>query len=97
MSKALDWEGIVAEVHRRKMTMTKLATLNGLDPSTCRKVKTHTHRKAEAIIAEFIGRKPEDLWPNRYPIRTSRIFDSAKHSALESQIATVCADERVAA
>jgi len=97
MSKALDWEGIVAEVHRRKMTMTKLATLNGLDPSTCRKVKTHTHRKAEAIIAKFIERKPEELWPDRYPVRTSRIFDSAKHAALESQIAKASADVRVAA
>ncbi|MBP1862176.1 helix-turn-helix domain-containing protein [Rhizobium herbae] len=97
MKPKLDWHDIKSELHRRSMTLTKLAELNGLDPTACRKVKSHTNRKAEAVIAAFIGRKPEELWPDRYPIQTSRIFDSKKWAALESQKATTSADTRKAA
>jgi len=88
MSKAkpsMDWEGIKAEVHRRKMTFTELAVRHGMHPSLIRKVKSATLYEAQAVLAAFIDQKPEDLWPDRYPRKTSAIFDSAKWGPAEGQ------------
>lgn len=93
----LDWFDIKSELHRRGMTLTKLAELNDLDPSACRKVKTHPNLKAEAAIADFLGRKVEELWPDRYPIRKSRILSSKYDGPLESQKSALAADTREAA
>lgn len=84
MNKQWDWHSIKAELHRRGMTLTRLATLNGLDPSACRVVASRTHRKAEAAIAKFLGVSPATLWPDRYPARTSRILSSKYEAAAAS-------------
>ncbi len=76
MDREWDWFSIKAELHRRGMTLTRLAELNGLDPSACRCAGSRTHRKAEAAIADFIGVPVEKLFPDRYPIRTARILSS---------------------
>lgn len=75
----LDWHGIKAELHRRGMTLTGLGRMSGLDPSACRRVNTSTNYAAQAAIAEFIGQKPEDLWPDRYPKGKTRILDTTKY------------------
>jgi len=92
----MDWEGIKAEVHRRKMTLTELAVRHGLHSSLLRKVKSTTLYEAQAVLAAFIDQKPEDLWPDRYPKKTSAIFDSAKWGPAEGQKSRAAAD-RVAA
>lgn len=91
---ALDWHGIKAELHRRGMTLTELAKRSGMDPSTCRKVRSRTHYGAQDVIASFIGRKPEDLWPERYPKGKPSILDSAKFPPVASQKSGDVADSR---
>lgn len=93
----LDWHGIVSALHRRGMTLTKLAELNNLPESACRKAKTIPYRKAEAAIASFLGMKVEELWPDRYPVKKSRILDSKYEGSLESQKSALAADIRAAA
>ncbi len=97
MKREWDWHSIKAELHRRGMTLTRLATLNGLDPSACRVVASRTHRKAEAVIATFLGVEPAALWPDRYPARTSRILSSKYDDAVASQKSPPRSDMRSAA
>jgi len=73
----MDWLGIVAELHRRGMTLTELALRNGLPAGACRKARSIHHYPAQAAIAKFLGFKPEDLWPDRYPKGKPRILDTA--------------------
>lgn len=82
---ALDWPGIVAEIHRRGMTLTELAKRNGLPIGACRKVNSQGHYKAQKLIADFIGHRAEDLWPSRYPKGKPRILDTSKYPPVSSQ------------
>lgn len=91
---ALDWHGIKAELHRRGMTLTELAKQNGFDPSTCRKVNTSTNYRAQEVIAKFIGRKPEDLWPSRYPKGKTHILDTQKFPPVASAKTSGAPDSR---
>lgn len=93
----MDWEAIKAEVHRRRMTLTELASRSGLHPSILRKVKTMTHYAGQAALAAFIDQKPEDLWPDRYPKKSSGILDTVKWPPLESQKSNASTDMRTAA
>lgn len=93
----MDWEAIKAEVHRRGMTLTELAVRSRLHPSILRKVKTMNHYAGQAALAAFIDQKPEDLWPTRYPKKSSGILDTAKWPPLESQKSNASTDMRVAA
>lgn len=87
MSKAVAWSSkrILCEIHERGMTLEQLAIRNGRNPSSMRNVWSRPNSINEQIIADFIGVKPEVLWPNRYPKKTTRIFDSKKWGTLESQ------------
>lgn len=67
---------ILAELRQRGMTLSKLAEMNGLNPSSFRHVWNRTNRKAEAAIARFLDEPVEALFADRYPIRTSTILDS---------------------
>lgn len=93
----LDWQGIKAELHRRGMTLTELSVRAGLHPSVCRKVNARAHYGAQEAIAAFIGQKPEDLWPDRYPRKRASILDTAKFPPMASQKADATADKRAAA
>lgn len=81
----LDWPAIVAEVHRKGMTLTELSKRAGLTPTACGRVKGTTHYGGQKAIADFLGEKPEDLWPNRYPRKGSRILDTNKYPPVDSQ------------
>lgn len=81
---AMDWPGIVAEIHRQGMTLTELAKRNGLPETACRKVSSQSHYKAQQVIAEFLGYKPEQLWPDRYPKGKPRILDTKKFPPVAS-------------
>lgn len=74
--KVWDKHAIKAELHRRGMTLTALAQREGLNPNSFRAVWARTHRKAEAALAGFLGVPVEELFPDRYPIRTSRILST---------------------
>lgn len=94
---AMDWPSIVAELHRQGMTLTELAKRNGLPAGACRKVRSQPHYKAQQVIAEFLGVKPEALWPERYPKGKPRILDTVKYPPVASQKADLPADKRAAA
>jgi len=79
------WKKIKDAVQAKGMTLTELSAHAGLHPSTLRKVKTTMSYRGQAILAEFIGEKPEDLWPDRYPRKTSVIYDSNKYGPPKSR------------
>ncbi len=93
----LDWPGVIAELHRRGMTLTELAKRNGHNPNVFRQVKSRTLYKVQSIIAEFIDQKPENLWPSRYPKGKPRILDTNKFPPVASQKAGADADKAAAA
>ena len=90
----MDWQAIKAEIHRRGMTLTELAKRNGMHPTLCRQVSSRTNRKAQQIIADFIGQKPEDLWPDRYLNGKHRILDTTKFPPVASQKSGAVTDSR---
>lgn len=94
---AMDWHDVVAQLHRSGMTLTELAKRNGMDPSIFRQVKNRTNFKAQKVIADFVGQKPEDIWPDRYRKGKSRILDTVKYPPVASQKADAKADKRAAA
>ena len=79
------------------MTLLELARRNGLPIGSCGRVKGQTHYKAQQAIADFIGHKPEDLWPERYPKGKPRILDTKKFPPVASQKHDAPADKRSAA
>lgn len=81
----LSWLQIKLAVHEQGMTLTELAIRNGFHPSLIRKLKTATHYRAQQALADFIGRRPEDLWPSRYPQGKPSILNTKKWPSLESQ------------
>ncbi|WP_417691515.1 helix-turn-helix domain-containing protein [Roseibium sp.] len=78
-----DKHSIKAELHRQGMTLAKLAELAEMTPNSFSHVWTRPVRKAETAIADFLGVQPKTLWPDRYPIRTSRIL-SSKYEGLHA-------------
>lgn len=92
-----DRHSIKAELHRRGMTLTRLAEINDLNPNRFRTVWNATHRKAEAALAKFLGEPVEELFPDRYPIRSSRILSSKYDGDGASQKSSADAGIRSAA
>jgi Ner family transcriptional regulator len=99
MSEPIKWtkSEIKKQLEDRDMTLSGLADLNGLNPNTFRAVWSRTVRPAERALAEFLNVPVEELFPDRYPIRKTRILDTAKYPPLESQKSNARADTRVAA
>ncbi len=91
------WPEIVAKLHLGGMTLTELARRNDIPVGSATRVKGQTHYKAQQAIADFIGEKPEDLWPDRYPKGKPRILDTAKFPPAHSQKLSQIADIRGAA
>lgn len=90
----LAWPEIVAKLHVGGMTLTELARRNDVPVGSFTRVKSQTHYKAQQAIADFIGEKPEDLWPDRYPKGKPRILDRAKFPPVTSQKSDGAADSR---
>lgn len=64
-----DWHkaDIKAAVHKADLTLTALAKRNGYkDPCALGQALHHPWPKAERIIADAIGQRPEVIWPSRY-------------------------------
>ncbi len=92
-----DWPAIKAELHRRGMTLSELAKRAGVSHGSFSHVATRLNYPAQTAIAEFIGEKPETLWPSRYPKKTSSILNTAKNPRKESQKGYADADKARAA
>lgn len=67
---------IKCALEERGMTLTGLAELKGINPTHFRSVWSRTVRPAEHALAEFLGVPVAELFPDRYPIRKSRILSS---------------------
>ena len=67
-NNCLDWHraDIRASLSKRDTNVSKLARANHLAPSTLWNAFRTKYPKGERIIAEAIGKKPEDIWPSRY-------------------------------
>lgn len=87
---------ITAEIHRQEMTFGALAEGAGITLKTFSQVWTRTNRKAEKAIADFLEMKPDELWPDRYPIRSTRILSSKNERRAASQKAAAAPDRRAA-
>jgi Ner family transcriptional regulator len=70
-----DWphKKIVAEVHRRGLTLAGLSRQNGLGSPSLKHAIAREWRKGELIIAEAIGVHAEEIWPSRYEARAARL------------------------
>lgn len=98
MAKSTKWtQGrILGEIRDRKMTLAKLAEAHGRNPGSFGHIWKRPNTINEKIIADFLGVSVEELWPDRYPKNSSRIFDSKKWGTAEGQKALRGSD-RVAA
>lgn len=87
---------ILCEIHERGMTLEKLAELHDRNPASFRHIWKRPNALNEKIVADFIGVPAAELWPDRYPKDSSRIFDSKKWGSVEGQKPAALSD-RVAA
>lgn len=90
----LAWPEILAKLHLGGMTLTELGKRNDIPLGSITRVKRQTHYKAQQAIADFIGEKPEDLWPERYPMGKPRILDTVKYPPVTSQKSGAVTDNR---
>lgn len=57
---------IIAMIKEKGKTLSQLSIEAGLHPRTLGNVLDRKYPKGERIIADFVGMKPEDIWPTRY-------------------------------
>ena len=88
---------IKCALEERGMTLTGLADLKGINHSVMRNVWTRGSRRAEKALAEFLGVKPAELFPDRYPIRKSRLLSAENEALIARAKAQRAADNEVAA
>lgn len=63
-----DWhrEDIKAAIRKEGSSLQALSIANGYSRSTLRNALDHPAPKYERIIAEFINKKPQQIWYSRY-------------------------------
>lgn len=68
MTGVADWdrEDVKAEIRKRGLTMTDLSVLHDYTDSAVRKALKSPWPAVEKIIADFLGKKPNEIWPSRY-------------------------------
>lgn len=57
---------LLAEIRKRGGSLRQLSLAHGYTPDALRNALTRPWPKAEAIIAGYLGRTPQDIWPSRY-------------------------------
>lgn len=64
----LDWHpaDIVAALRKKGWSLRRLSVYHELRPLTLGRAISVPYPKAERIIADVIGVKPEAIWPSRY-------------------------------
>lgn len=66
--KAQDWHpaDIIAGIRKKGTSLAALSRDSGLAPSTLANALTRHWPKGERLIAEALGKQPEEIWPSRY-------------------------------
>lgn len=59
-------EIIKTAIRVKGMTLTRLATDNGLPEGTCRISLIRPHTEGDRVIASFLNVPLSELWPSRY-------------------------------
>lgn len=69
-----DWSPSVIKcaLGERRLSLRALSIRNGYSPNTLANVLRMPWPKAEKIVADAIGVKPETIWPTRYAWRNSK-------------------------
>lgn len=74
-----DWhpEQIKAAIRMRGVSLKELALRSGYDESAVRQTLRYRWTAIERIVADFLGCRPQDIWPSRYdragnPVRRHR-------------------------
>lgn len=87
----LDWsrQKILAEVNAKGMSLAELSACVGLGRTTLRNaLNQDCYPRGERIIAEFIGVRPEIIWPTRYEQRAKRLKERQVAIELAEKIKT---------
>lgn len=69
-----DWHkaDITAAIHKAGLTFRGLARDNGYKShDACSQALHRPYPKAQRIIADALGLSPEQIWPSRYPFKTT--------------------------
>lgn len=64
---------IKAAIHKRGMTLSKLAVDNGLTESCVRAALLRCQPAADAVISSFLGVPLHELWPDRWDAEGLRV------------------------
>lgn len=66
-----DWhpEDVKAAVRKTGTSLTALAVAHGLSESAVRRALICPWPRVEALIAQHLGLKPQQIWPTRYDAR----------------------------
>lgn len=91
-----DRHSILAELRRRGKQLAQLALDNDRNPNSFRHIWTRPNSINERIVSDFLGVPVEELFPDRYPKRSSRIFDNTVTTQKASQKSSATSN-RVAA
>ncbi|MEH0833679.1 helix-turn-helix transcriptional regulator [Pectobacterium cacticida] len=69
-----DWHraDIVAALHKRGLTLSQLSREQGLAARTLNNAFERHYPRAEELIAQALGMRPEELWPSRYLVKKSK-------------------------
>ena len=92
-----DKYAIKAELHRQGWTFTALGERYGCHRTNISVALERPNQTGEDAIAWSIGVSAEELWPDRYPKSSHRIYDSRRHGPCTSQKNTTVADSECAA
>jgi len=87
---------IKCALEERGMTLSGLAELKGIHPSAMRSVWSRNSPSCEKAISEYLGVPVAELFPNRYPIKKSRIL-SAENAELIARAKSQRAADKVRA
>ena len=66
MPQDVDREDIKAAIRKTGITLNELSRRNGYCVAAVRITLRRRWPAVEAIVAEHLGRKPQDIWPSRY-------------------------------
>lgn len=77
-----DWhaEQVKAAVRMRGSTLSALAGANGYEASSFGRALRRPWPTVERIIAQFLGKKPQQIWPSRYDRSGSPIRSNARRA-----------------
>jgi len=64
----VDWHpaDVVAAVRKAGWTLRRLSVHHGYHPASLQSALHRRWPRAQALIAEAIGREPAEIWPSRY-------------------------------